>query len=127
MIIVSKVNRLKQIVCIVTLALWATCTIHCELEMLTSVKASSCCNSGSESDQCICSGIASGGYIMQQDTSLIPPSPDALAVPGGYSRDEDALPQPMVKKLIFAPPELPKIWQFCLRTALAPRAPSFVS
>lgn len=136
MLQVSKVNRLKGILSVIVLALWASCTIRCELEMFASAKASSCCNAGEESgggapasspDHCVCSVIASGGYVVQKSAPLAALAPDAILVFTVAAESEAALREAVVEDLIFAPPELPKIWQFSLRTALPPRAPSFVS
>ena len=130
----SKVNRLKGIMSVIVLALWASCTIHCELEMFASAKASSCCQGDEQRsgkpaspESCVCTVIASGGYTVQKNAPVAAPAPEVILEFTEIPQSEDALREAVVEDLIFAPPELPRSWQFSLRTALPPRAPSFVS
>ena len=134
MLHVTKVNRLKGIVSVIVLALWASCTIHCELEMFAPAKTSSCCQGDEQPggkpttpQSCVCRAIASGGYIVQKNAPVAAPVPDAILVFTEITQSEDVLREAVVEELIFAPPELLKSWQFSLRTALPPRAPSVVS
>lgn len=134
MLQVSKVNRLKGIVSVIVLALWASCTIHCELEMFAAAEASSCCQGDEQpggkpgsSESCVCRAIASGGYTVQKNAPVAAPVPDVILVFTEIAQSEDVLREALVEDLISAPPELPRIWQFSLRTALPPRAPSVVS
>ena len=44
-----------------------------------------------------------------------------------FSKKDDTPPDEPAVAIIQVPPEIPRSWQFSFRTALPPRAPSFVS
>jgi hypothetical protein len=127
------VNRLKTVVSLIVLALWATCTLRCEIEILAHSAAMSCCDeAGDESNQapaqpkhCVCSFIQSGGFISEKSDISMPLPNDALFIAIASPQADDSLPAPA--ELILSPPELAKSWQFSYRAAAPPRAPSFVS
>jgi hypothetical protein len=131
----QRVNRLKTIVSLTVLALWATCTLRCEMEVLASSAAMSCCDeAGDESNeaptqpkQCVCSFVQSGGFISEKSGVPMPLPHFALITPSALPQADDSLHTPAPAELISPPPELAKVWQFTFRTALPPRAPSFVS
>ena len=128
-------SRLKTIVSLMVLALWATCTLRCELEVLAGSAAMSCCDeAGEESNQapaqlqhCICSFVQSGGFIVERSNVPIPLPSDALFIPTAPPQAGVSLSALAPADLIFSPPELAKSWQFSYRAAAPPRAPSFVS
>ena len=131
----SRVNRFKTIVSLIVLALWATCTVRCDIEILAHSGAMACCDeSGDESNQapsqpqhCVCSFIQSGGFISEKSGVPMPLPTDSLFISTVLSQANDSVPTPAPAELISPPPELVKSWQFSFRTALPPRAPSFVS
>ena len=129
-----RVNRLKPFVALIVLALWASCTIRCELVSLACSEADTCCDSAADKSpekpapagHCVCSWVKSGGYIAEKSVVSLPlpvglplvPLPAYLEVP---------MPDRHASELTFSPPELLTSWQFSFRAALSPRAPSFVS
>jgi hypothetical protein len=128
-------NRLKTLVSLMVLALWATCTLRCEMEVLASSAPVSCCDeAGEESDQapaqpqhCICSFVQSGGFIVEKSNVPIPLPNDALFTSTALPKADVTLSALAPAELTFSPPELRTSWQFSFRAALSPRAPSFVS
>jgi hypothetical protein len=129
------VNRLKTIVSLIVLALWATCTIRCELEVLASSATMSCCDeAGEDSNQaplqprhCICGSVQSGGFIVEKGNVPTPLPNDAFFVSTALQPAAVCLSALATAELIFSPPGLAKSWQFSHRAAAPPRAPSFVS
>ena len=130
----SKVNRLKRIMSLIVLALWASCVTRCEAARLAGRTALACCGEASDDcggkptspDHCICSWVHSGGYISESTVVPLPHSFDVVA----FIQPVDwqaPLPEARSTELIFSPPELLAGWQFTCRTAAPPRAPSFVS
>lgn len=130
----SKVNRLKRIMSLIVLALWASCVIRCEAAKLNCSTALSCCGEASadcggkpvSSDHCVCSWVRSGGYISEKSVTSLPHPAELLV----FMRPvEVKVPPPDSRftELIFSPPELLAGWQFIYHTAAPPRAPSFLS
>jgi hypothetical protein len=129
-----RVHRLKPFVALIVLALWATCTVRCELVSLASAEADSCCHTAADqcpakpaqANQCVCSLTHSGGIIAEKSTVplLLLIALRLFTVP-----TELEIPRPTapVREWTFSPPELQTTWQFSFRAALSPRAPSFVS
>lgn len=113
------------------LALWLPVTEHCTLETIKGLEFLSCAsdtasNSACESDGC--QVVESATYKVQDNhadfaitvlflSHLI--SQTAFTEPSGKTFS--------VSTAALNSPELPTTWQFVLRTALSPRAPSFVS
>jgi hypothetical protein len=133
-IIYMRVNRLKPFVALIVLALWATCTIRCELVNLASAEADSCCDTAADqcpakpapANQCVCSLTLSGGIIAEKTTVSLPLliGLPLFTVPTELETPRPAAP---VRAWTFSPPELHTSWQFSFRAALSPRAPSLVS
>lgn len=128
------VNRLKRIISLIVLALWASCAIRCEAASLMDATAHACCGDATDDGggkptapgHCVCSWVQSGGYISES-TGVPLPQPVPVEV---FTQPMDvpvALPANLVTELIFSPPELLTSWQFFQRAALSPRDPSFVS
>jgi hypothetical protein len=128
------VNRLKPFMALIVLALWATCTIRCELVSLAFSESDACCDSASDKspekpapvNQCLCSLARSGGFIAARRVVSLPMPVDLplFTLPAHL---EIPIPDPPVREVIFSPPELLTSWQFSFRAALSPRAPSVVS
>jgi hypothetical protein len=126
---------MKTIVSLMVLALWATCTVRCEMEVLASSAAISCCDEAGEepnqapnqSQHCICSFIRLGGVIVEKGNVPTPlPNADCF-ISTALPQAGVGLPELAPADLIFPPPELARSWQFSHRAAAPPRAPSFVS
>lgn len=132
----SPVNRLKPLVALIVLALWASCAVRCELANLVSVSETACCDSATDQspetpapvhhNQCVCSWAMSCGYIAQR---AIVPQPLLVSLPLFTPPTEFIAPQPVAPAtaLVLSPPELLASWQFFQRMALSPRDPSIVS
>jgi len=125
----------RKSVAIVLLGLWMPVTMHCLLEAMPAFSFLQCCCTADKGPQepndCAddaCSALESGLYKIE-DNSALAPHPSLLFAlstcdPGS------PLPAERVPRLApqsLAPPELPQFWQFSYRTALPPRAPSFVA
>ena len=113
-------------------------SFHCRLEVLPGFEFLSCCqHSGSKQSpahhekECNddgCAAVERGFYKPEtpQDAPVTP----SLALPAWLSPLPELSRDSAFDHLISissSPPELPKAWQFSQRTALPPRAPSFVS
>lgn len=121
-------KRLHQIVGLVLLVLWVPVTSHCMLEDVRGLEFLKCAPVTPEGDNhCdadACSQLESPSYrISQADVDVAPPIFAVVSVILTAERpvDEGAI------ALIKNPPEFLSTWQFSFRTALPPRAPSFVS
>ena len=134
LVFISGVNRLKPFVALIVLALWASCTIRCELVSLACSEADTCCDSAADkspekpspANHCVCSWVRSGGYISEK-TAIPLPLPIGLPLVPLPAYLEVPMPDSHASELTFSPPELLTSWQFAFRAALSPRAPSFVS
>ena len=75
-----------------------------------------------------CQAVESGGYKVENNQTAIIAALNAVVFLETLLSLEN---QPLYVELLAvssaAPPELQKCWQFSSRTALLPRAPSFVS
>ena len=123
-----RVNRWKHIATVALLTLWAACSINCAFDNVSPV---SCCPEETNSQPidgcCVCTVLVSGAYVSHSQ-----PWSAALAAdtPAASTQFVDiALPDPPSWRagIDASPPELAGTWQFVVRTALPPRAPSFVS
>jgi hypothetical protein len=123
---------------LVLLVLMGLATNHCRLESLPGLEFLSCCQhqdaekapAHHEKDCATdgCEAVESGLYKMVDDATLAPILPVLLASTGWerlVAPLEDSTPHFVPASP--APPELPRFWQFHYRTALPPRAPSFVA
>jgi len=131
----THVNRLKTIVAAVFLVLWLPLTSHCLLEgagLMPDILR--CCDTcapdgkdqGCEDDAC-CSLESTAYKLDCERPAFIPPALGLLLPVLFHSVEPPAAPQNSLGFLSVASPELPVTWQFSCRTALPPRAPSFVS
>src|SRR5213596_3106237 len=130
----TPVSRLKTIVAAVFLVLWLPLTSHCLLEgaglMPDILRCSDTCapdgkDQGCEGDDC-CS-LESAAYKVDCERPVFIAPAHGLLLPVLFnSVGAPAPPQNALGFLTVASPELPVTWQFSCRTALPPRAPSFV-
>ena len=122
----------------VIVTLWVAASFHCRLEVLTGFELLSCCQH-SEPEQSPahhekecnddgCAAVERGFYkpARLEDAPVMP-----LLALNAWLSPLPALDLSSASKHLVSvsssPPELPKAWQFSQRTALPPRAPSFVS
>jgi hypothetical protein len=118
--------------------LWVAAGFHCRLEVLPGFEFLSCCQHSElekspthhekECNDDGCAAVELGFYKPEKlhDAPVIP----LLVLLTRLS----PLPEPDLANafrhsvsISSSPPELPKVWRFSQRTALPPRAPSFVS
>jgi hypothetical protein len=130
-----SVRLLKTLTAALLVLAWLPAASLCLIESAGLIEKGDCCSKDSDHPApgktgCDkpCGVIAAGNYLFQQDHFVLSApvvetpdfcTPTALEIrsPAGAGRDAPAT----------APPELVGCWQFSFRTALPPRAPSFVS
>jgi len=116
-------------------ALWPLATSHCSLEQLPGFEFLACADEAAatahQEDACETDGCASveSGFYKIEDGSQVVPTPSMIPSAFLTAILLEAARPVTASKLFFdlTPPALPKVWQFSYRTALPPRAPSFVS
>ena len=131
--------RVWRAICVSAIAtLWVAASFHCRLEVLTGFEFLSCCQH-SESEQSPahhekecnddgCAAVERGFYKQEQPQAApVMPSLALLAWLSPLPDDGQSSAFHSLVSISPTPPELPKAWQFSQRTALLPRAPSFVS
>jgi hypothetical protein len=130
---VVSVKWLRTILVLATLGLWFPATNHCRLELIPGLEFLRCASDTAEANcdaDCAtdgCDVVEKGLYKSENDRPAVPlpRASFALLVPSlAEMLCRVAVSQP---QSVFAPPELPKVWQFSYRTALPPRAPSIAS
>jgi hypothetical protein len=131
--------RILRAICVSAIAtLWVAASFHCRLEVLTGFAFLSCCQH-SESEQSPahhekecdddgCAAVERGFYKSEtpQDAPVMP----LLALDAWLSPLPDEWQSSAFDFFVSSsssPPEFSKAWQFFQRTAMPPRAPSFVS
>ena len=119
----------------VLLVLWVPTTSHCLIESLDLLPeflccAEACASNGAEQgeDADACQSLESASYKVDESTPLINAPVFAVLLPEFFGLVGLAeVSVPALDTLHVAEPDLPVTWQFTFRTALPPRAPSFVS
>jgi hypothetical protein len=128
------VSKLTRIVALTVLALWGLAAMHCKLEAVPGLEfLKTCCfadsstpsSKGCEGDGC--GAVEDGNYRAEEQSAFAPQPVLFLALVARII--EAPLPEfpPYTFGTCHPPPDLPKAWQFSYRTALPPRAPSFVA
>jgi hypothetical protein len=124
----SRVNRLKLIVATALLVMWIPATSLCLAENAGLVADSDHCGDSPSSQTQPCCVLASAAYKLDDNSHVVVLSPDKLV---SLFRDTVEVHRPLVVCLARngceSPPELRSSWQFCIRAAANPRAPSSVS
>lgn len=135
MTIFTPVKSLRILLTLLLVALWPLVTSHCSLEQMPGLEFLACVDeaataphqeNGCETDSC--ASVESGFYKTEDGRQVVPMPPlvaSAFLTEILLEAEKPATAGCVVFDSI--PPELPKVWQFSLRTALPPRAPSFVS
>ena len=130
----ARVNGLKQTVAWLLLALWVPVTSHCPLETVLDHEVLSCCSHETETppvphheDDCAtdsCATLEAGLFKTEDSQPLVTTVALGLPVPLPEPLDLVQNDFSLAPHHCTAPPELPGIWQFLLRAAPSPRAPS---
>jgi len=114
---------------LVTLALWLPVTFHCELESIPGLEFVRCVSDTSDRSDCGddgCCAVEKSQYKSEQHRQPIPVFSPISSAP--LLNVANTLPEAASAGAhTAAPPELLKTWQFALRSASPPRAPSFAS
>jgi len=114
---------------LVMLALWLPATLHCQLESIPGLEFVRCASDTPDQSDCSgdgCCAVEKSQYKSEQHRHTVPVFLPIASAPllsvATIQPDETGL-----GILTTAPPEFLKTWQFALRTASPPRAPSFAS
>jgi hypothetical protein len=118
--------------------LWVAAGSHCRLEVLTGFEFLSCCQHPEDErspthheKECTDDGCAAveQGFCKQTRPQHAPLKPLLGLVTWSVPMEENCQVGALDSRVSTSssPPELSRIWQFFERTALPPRAPSFVS
>ena len=120
------VKRLLQLIAILLAVLWMPVTAHCSLETLPGLEFLHCESGAAENDcdEDVCAQIERPSYKVS-DTETLVPQPQLVLCFQIISTETVPVDSPQPSTA--SPPELPPGWQFTTRTALAPRAPAFIS
>jgi hypothetical protein len=127
------VNRLKTIVAMILLVLWAPVTSHCLLERVPGLEFLACASDDSPTGDCDkgadgCQSVESASYKTEDSQPLVSAFAPALALLVAVLSPDSVPPrQPSLARRTDTPPDIPSSWQFALRTALPVRAPSVAS
>jgi hypothetical protein len=135
MSILTPVKSLRILLTLLLVALWPLVTSHCSLEQMPGLEILACADETAtaphQENDCQtdgCAAVESGFYKTEDGREVVPLPP---LIPSAFLTTIflEAAPPAAVSRVAIdsAPPELPQSWQFSFRTALPPRAPSFVS
>ena len=129
-----NVRQFTKIIASLMLVIWGMATTHCDLEHLPVFEFLACCthpdtapHQDQDCEQDGCAAVEDGFYKIEEQPALLPTPVFVLSL--FLPLRDETVPAivPSGGALGSAPPELPRAWQFAYRTALPPRAPSFVS
>ena len=125
------VKSLRTVITLVIVALWPLVTMHCKLETIPGLEFLRCASDTDTKSDCQgdgCETVESALYKVPDNQNIAPePVVQTVALSALLEcedRSHDDHPGWLVTA---APPELAKAWQFSLRTAPLPGAPSFIS
>jgi hypothetical protein len=131
----SSVRRIKAAVAMVLALLWLPAVSCCLIDASGLLGKQDCCSQehshpASSPGHCDqpCGVLASGSYLPQQNPVVIP-APLIALLPAPVTAVAELQPVTAIGRDVSAtaPPEVAGHWQFSFRTALSPRAPSFIS
>ena len=127
-VFLCNVRRLKIVAASALLVIWIPATSLCLAENAGLVADSDHCGDSSSSQTQPCCALASAAYKLDDNSHVVVLSPDKLV---SFFRDTVDVHPPLLICLARngceSPPELPSSWQFWIRAAANPRAPSSVS
>jgi hypothetical protein len=122
-----SVKRLLNLFGIFLALAWVPITSHCAWENLPGLQFFQCATDTEQDSDCegdSCAQVESASYKVSETQTSIPVPPFTVLFQISLL---ELLPTLQPLPVTAAPPEIPKGWQFSFRTALRPRAPSFVS
>lgn len=116
---------------------WAMITSHCGLENIPGLSFLACASESASAshqpsdcgDDDSCATVESGHYKTEDSDLALGKTPFVtVALVSALLSNLDTIePVSILVPKELAPPELARSWQFSSRTALPPRAPSFIS
>jgi hypothetical protein len=113
---------------------WCFATAHCGLEQLPGFKFLSCCehpglapHQDNDCRQDECSVVESGFYRADEPVAIAPEPLLLAALLLPQFEPASRVESPAIPLRSYVPSELAAAWHFWFRTALAPRAPSFLA
>jgi hypothetical protein len=123
------VNQLKAIIAACLLALWVPALSFCLMENAGWLAKNDGCCDRQSSEVSSCCTLASASYKLDESRGATAPSSSQLFVSSFDVTDMDCLPPHFARvgECGVSAPELSTSWQFSLRAAAAPRAPSLAS
>jgi hypothetical protein len=129
------VKWFKTVLVLALVALWLPATLHCQLEELPGLQFLACCDHDEtaphQDDDCrtdSCAMVEDGLYKTNDSKVTAAPMVARLTIAPTFTLPTDPQSAGLEGHLATdKSPELPVTWQFSRRTALPPRAPSFVS
>lgn len=134
----GQVKFLKNTFVLVFVAYWALMINHCGLESIAGLEFLACspqaesaphAPAGCDDDNDGCATVESGLFKAEQNQFVAAKAP-VFAVTLALAMLSDlACFEPTANQISseVSPPELVRVWQFSLRTALPPRAPSLLA
>lgn len=131
----SSVKPFRTVLTLLMVALWPLVVSHCDLEQLPGFEFLACGDGAAQTphqdNECetdSCASVESGLYKTESGRLEVP-TPSVTVSPLLTASLLEATRLDSASNVTFdsAPPEIPTAWRFLLRTALPPRAPSFVS
>jgi hypothetical protein len=122
-----SVKRLLNLFGIFLALAWVPITSHCAWEDLPGFQLFQCATDAQQDSDCegdACVQVETASYKVSETQTYVPVPP--FTVVDQISLLE-MLPAQQPLPATAAPPQIPRSWQFSFRTALPPRASSFVS
>jgi hypothetical protein len=127
-------RKMRAVVAGVLAALWVVVSSHCLLEEVAAFSFLSCAAAcagestpASHCDDAACQVLESGQYVTSVQPKPPVVAPGIMVLDLTVAAETRTPPELSAGVLTGAPPGLPKTWQFLLRAALPPRAPSLIA
>jgi hypothetical protein len=127
----NSVKGMYQLVAIILAVLWVPIVGHCVLEKMPGLEFLQCAGENGQSD-CddsgdACSELENPNYKLSKTNLEVPQPEFAILFHLLFQDSIRNVLETQPKRLNEVPPEISSSWQFSLRTALPPRAPSLIS
>lgn len=126
-----NVRRSHRWVALLLLVLWMPAVTHCDLEHLDLSDFLTCCqhshaapHQDNDCDTDACADVESGFYKIEDQPPLVSVPVATPVWMRPFTWEPPPTDQALCSEEVLAPPEIPRLWQFTLRAALLPRAPS---
>jgi hypothetical protein len=131
---IDTLSNLTKTVALLMAVVWAFATMHCSLEQLPGFEFLSCCehpgtapHQDNDCSQDGCSVVEFGFYKANEQPAIVPKPLLLLTVLSALFELNLRNEVSTISTRSSVPSELARVWQFFFRTALPPRAPSFIA